>query len=80
MMRTQHRYLSFVRWSEDDQACIGYCPDLFPAGGVCHGKTPVEAFTALCEIIDDTVSTVEAQRLPLPAPQARPMREFDLVT
>ena len=78
-MRTQDRYLSFVRWSEDDQAYIGYCPDLFPAGGICHGKTPVEAFTALCDIIDDTVSTAEAQGLPLPAPQARPMRELDLV-
>jgi predicted RNase H-like HicB family nuclease len=78
-MRPQDLYLSFVRWSEEDQAYIGYCPDLFPAGGVCHGKTPVEAFAALCDIIDDTVSTAEAQGLPLPPPLARPMRELDLV-
>src|SRR5207237_3862534 len=61
IMRTQDRYLSFVRWSEDHQAYIGYCPDLFPAGGICHGKTPVEAFTALCDIMDATVSTAAAQ-------------------
>jgi len=78
-MKTQDRYLSFVRWSEEDEAYIGYCPDLFPAGGVCHGKTPVEAFAILCDIIDDTVSTAEAQGLPLPVAETRPMREIELV-
>jgi predicted RNase H-like HicB family nuclease len=77
-MRTQDRYLTFVRWSDEDQAYIGYCPDLFPAGGVCHGGTPVEAFTALCEIVEDTVTTAEAQGLSLPPAQTRPMREIDL--
>jgi predicted RNase H-like HicB family nuclease len=77
-MKTQDRYLTFVRWSEEDQAYIGYCPDLFPAGGVCHGKTPLEAFAALCEIVDDTVSTAESRNMPLPPPQTRPMREIDL--
>jgi predicted RNase H-like HicB family nuclease len=76
-MRTQDRYLAYVRWSEDDQLYIGYCPDLFPAGGVCHGSSPVEAFAQLSEIIDDVVSTAEAQGLPLPAPQTRPMREVE---
>ena len=76
-MKAQDRYLSFVRWSEQDQAYIGYCPDLFPAGGVCHGKTPVDAFARLCEIIQDTVATAEAQSLPLPVPQTRPMREVE---
>ena len=79
-MKTQDRYLSFVRWSEEDQAYVGYCPDLFPAGGVCHGKTPVEAFAALCEIIDDTVATAESQNIPLPEPQTRPMRDVELVS
>jgi len=77
-MKTQDRYLSFVRWSEEDRAYIGYCPDLFPAGGVCHGKTPVEAFAALCEIVAETVSTAKAQKLPLPAPQTRPMRDVEM--
>jgi len=76
-MRTPDRYLTFVRWSEEDQAYIGYCPDLFPAGGVCHGHSPVEAFATLCEIVEDTVSTAESQGLSLPSPQTRPMREVE---
>jgi predicted RNase H-like HicB family nuclease len=78
-MKTQDRYLSFVRWSEEDQAYVGYCPDLFPAGGVCHGKTPVEAFAALYSMIEETVSVAESQKLDLPPVQTRPMRDIELV-
>ena len=78
-MKTQDQYLTFVRWSEEDQAYIGYCPDLFPAGGVSHGQTPVEAFASLCEAVDDTVATARSQGLVLPPPQTRPMREIELV-
>ncbi len=79
-MKTQDRYLAFVRWSEEDQAYIGYCPDLFPAGGVCHAATQVEAYTRLCEIVEDTVRTAESQGLPLPAAQTRPMKEIEFAT
>src|SRR6185295_8038077 len=34
-MKTEDQYLRFVRWSDDDQLYVGYCPDLFPWGGVC---------------------------------------------
>jgi hypothetical protein len=78
-MKIQDRYLTFVRWSEEDQAYVGYCPDRFPAGGVCHAATPVEAFVALSDIVQDTVSTAEAQGLALPPPQTCPMREIELV-
>ena len=78
-MKTQDRYLSFVRWSEEDQVYVGYCPDLFPAGGVCHGKTPVETFAALYNIIEETVAVAESQNLELPAVQTRPMRDIELV-
>jgi predicted RNase H-like HicB family nuclease len=67
----------FVRWSEEDQLYVGYCPDLFPAGGVCHAATPPEAYAKLCEIVDDMVTTAEEQGLPLPPPQTRPMREIE---
>jgi predicted RNase H-like HicB family nuclease len=77
-MKTQDRYLMFVRWSEEDQLYVGYCPDLFPAGGVCHGDTPQEAFDRLCEAVEDTVVTAESQSLPLPEPQTRPMREVEV--
>ena len=67
----------FVRWSEDDQLYVGYCPDLFPAGGVCHGTTSVEAYGKPCEIVEDTVKTAEEESLPLPPQLTRPMREIE---
>lgn len=74
-MKAQDQYLQFVQWSEEDQAYVGYCPDLFPWGGVCHGATAVEAFTQLSEIVEDAVTTAQSQGLPLPPPSTRPMRE-----
>jgi len=77
-MKTPDRYLSFVQWSKADRAYAGYCPDLFPAGGVCHGATAVEAFKRLCEIVEDTVTAAKAKRLKLPPPRTRPMREVEV--
>jgi predicted RNase H-like HicB family nuclease len=77
-MKLQDRYLSFVLWSDADQLYVGYCPDLFPAGGVCHGATPVEAYEKLSEIIDDTVNTAQEQGIDLPEPKTRVMREVEL--
>jgi hypothetical protein len=57
---------------------VGYCPDLFPAGGVCHGGSPVEAYATLCEIVEDTVETAVAQGLELPPPKTRPMRDVEI--
>ena len=74
-LKTQDRYLSIVRWSDEDRAYVGYCPDLFPAGGVCHGATAIEAFARLCEIVEETVATAEEQGIELPPPHSRPMRE-----
>ena len=54
-MRTQDKYLMFVQWSDEDNAYLGYCPDLYPAGGLCHGASPVEAFSRLSEIVEDAV-------------------------
>ena len=74
-MKAEDSYLKFVRWSEADSLYVGYCPDLFPWGGVCHGATPQAAYAALCDAVEDTVTTAEAQGLPLPTPNTRPMRE-----
>ena len=76
-MKAQDRYLMFVRWSEEDGLYVGYCPDLFPAGGVCHGATSVEAYTKLSEIVEDTVKTAEEKGIALPPAQTRPMREIE---
>jgi predicted RNase H-like HicB family nuclease len=77
IMKKQDSYLHFVLWSDEDAAYVGYCPDLFPAGGVCHGATPVEAYARLYEIVEDTVQTAESQGLALPEPRTRPMREVE---
>ncbi len=74
-MKAQDQYLQFVRWEEADSLYVGYCPDLFPWGGVCHGTTAVEAFTRLSEIVEDTVATAQAQGHELPPASTRPMRE-----
>ena len=74
-MKPQDEYLQFVRWSEADGAYVGFCPDLFPAGGVCHGRTAVAAYKRLAEIVEDTVVTAQKQGLELPPPSTRPMRE-----
>jgi len=29
-MKTEDRYLKFVRWNDGDNLYVGYCPDLFP--------------------------------------------------
>ena len=78
-MKPQDRYLAYVRWSEEDQLYVGYCPDLFPFGGVCHGDTSVEAYRRLSEILEDTVATAEEQGIVLPPPSTRPMREVETV-
>ena len=67
----------FVRWSAEDSLYVGYCPDLFPWGGVCHGATPVAAFTELCEIVEDMVQTAERNGIELPPTTTRPMREVE---
>ena len=77
-MKTQDRYLMFVQWSEADQLYVGYCPDLFPAGGVCHGATKIEAFGKLSEIVEDTVSTAEEEGIALPEAKSRVMREVEM--
>jgi predicted RNase H-like HicB family nuclease len=77
-MKPQDRYLSFVQWNDTDRLYVGYCPDLYPAGGVCHGTTKVEAYEKLSEIIDDTVMTAQEQGLQLPEPKTRVMREVEL--
>ena len=77
-MRSSDARLYFVPRSKADRAYVGYCPDLFPAGGVCPGTTAVEAFEHLCEIVEDTVATAKATRMKLPAPRTRPMRDVEL--
>ena len=43
-MKAQDQYLKFVKWEETDALYVGYCPDLFPWGGVCHAETEADAY------------------------------------
>ena len=54
-MKAQDRYLRFVRWEEDDGAYVGYCPDLFPFGGVCHGASEEDTYRVLCQLVAEEV-------------------------
>ena len=74
-MKAQDRYLKFVRWEETDGLYVGYCPDLFPWGGVCHGQTEEETYGHLCQLVAEEVEELDRAAKPLPAPSTRPMRE-----
>ena len=71
-MKTEDHYLKFVRWSDDDKAYVGYCPDLFPWGGVCHG---VDEEQTLRELVAEEIKQLIANGRELPPPITRPMRE-----
>ena len=50
-MKPEDRYRLFVRWSEEDRAYVGHCPDLFPWGGVCHSSTEKVASRKLRQLV-----------------------------
>ena len=74
-MKTEDRYLKFVRWSEEDRAYVGYCPDLFPWGAVCHAESEEDSFRQLCALVREEIADMQAEGAELPEPQTRPMRE-----
>ena len=74
-MKTEDRYLKFVRWSEEDAAYVGFCPDLFPSGGVCHGADEEETYHALRELVREEIADLLAAGRGLPAIVTRPMCE-----
>jgi hypothetical protein len=41
-----------VEWSDEDQAYVGYCRELFPYGGVCHDENRIAAYAKLVEIVE----------------------------
>ena len=74
-MKAQDQYLKFVLWSDEDNLYVGYCPDLFPWGGVCHGATEEVAYSRLCALVREEVEELRRAGKELPAPGTRPMRE-----
>ena len=74
-MKTVDQYLRFVLWSEEDHSYVGYCPDLFPWGGVCHAASEEEAYAALCQLVREEVEELQQSGRDLPRPSTRAMRE-----
>ena len=74
-MNAEDQYLKFVQWNEDDNLYVGYCPDLFPWGGVCHGATEEETYGRLCALAREEVAQLHRAGKNLPSPGTRPMRE-----
>lgn len=74
-MKPEDHYLKFVRWSEEDRLYVGYCPDLFPWGGVCHGTTEEAAYRKLRRLVREEVMELSQKHRALPLPSTRPMRD-----
>ena len=73
-MKPQDQYLKYVRWEESDRLYVGYCPDLFPWGGVCHGITVEETYRDLCTLVQAEVEERHRSGQELPPVSTRPMR------
>ena len=52
-MTDSAKYIKIVKWSEDDQCFIGYCPGVI--GPCCHGDDEVEVYRELCEIVEEWI-------------------------
>lgn len=74
-MKTEDQYLKFVRWSEEDKAYVGYCPDLFPWGAVCHGKDEEQTYRELRDLVRQEIEELIAAGKKLPPPVTRPTRQ-----
>lgn len=74
-MKAEDQYLKFTLWSEEDGLYVGYCPDLFPWGGVCHATSEEEAYSSLCSLVHDEIDSLRAEGKPLPPASTRAMRE-----
>ena len=75
-MKPEDRYHRFVRWSDEDQCYIGYCPDLY-YGGCCHSEQEEQTYADLCAIVRDEIAHRLAQGEVLPAPAVRATRDLD---
>lgn len=74
-MKPEDAYLKFVRWNEEDGIYVGYCPDLFPWGGVCHESSEEKAYRQLCALVREELKELGATGRGLPVPKTRAMRE-----
>ena len=77
-MKIADRYHRFVRWSEEDQLYIGYCPDLY-FGGICHGEEEEAVYSELCGHIREEIEHRQTRGDALPEPTVRVTRDVEMV-
>jgi hypothetical protein len=71
-VKDSDRYHKWVAWSDEDQVCIGKCPDLITG---IHGGDPVSLYSELREVIDEVIAHFQAEGRSLPKARVRPMSE-----
>lgn len=74
MKRKTDIYHRWVACSEEEQAYIGRCPDLF-LGGV-HGDDPLKVARELQKVIDEWEAIFEADSRQLPPARIKPTMEL----
>ncbi len=65
-MSKRVQYIKIVKWSDEDQCYIGYCPGVI--GPCCHGDDEVEVYRELCEIVDEWIEIARQENESLPSP------------
>jgi hypothetical protein len=60
------KIMMWIEWSEEDGAFIGYCPQFFPYGAVCHGHTEAKALAKLATIVRDELGEHPRRRAGVP--------------
>ncbi len=65
-MTDSAQYIKIVKWSDDDQCFIGFCPGII--GPCCHGDDEVEVYRELCEIVDEWIKIAQQEDEVLPPP------------
>lgn len=68
----------FVKWTDEDECYIGYCPDLF-FGGVCHGACEEATYAELCAVVRAEVDHRLAKGEELPRPFLRATQDANFV-
>lgn len=65
-MTDRAKYIKIVKWSDEDQCFVGFCPGII--GTCCHGDDEVEVYRELCEIVDEWIEIARQENKVLPPP------------
>jgi len=56
-LKESKKITMWIEWSAEDGAFIGYCPQFFPYGAVCHGHTEAKVIGKLAAIVREELRT-----------------------